>query len=190
MVRSPLPTLLLCLSYVLTVKFIGPKFMKNREPLNIRWLMVSYNLIMVFVSTWIFVKLGQHGWFGKYNYRCQPVDYSGSDDATGMATAAYWYYITKFVEFADTVFFVLRKKDSHVTTLHVIHHGIMPMSVWWGIKFTPGKFLSLEYQSILCLTLVFLFMTQEDTVLSSHSSTASSTLSCIFIMDWLPLDPR
>jgi len=66
------------------------------------------------------------------------VDYSESEDATGMAHAAYWYYITKFVEFADTIFFVLRKKDTHITTLHVIHHGIMPMSVWWGVKFTPG----------------------------------------------------
>lgn len=27
---------------------------------------------------------------------------------------------------------------SHVSTLHVIHHGIMPMSVWFGVKFTPG----------------------------------------------------
>lgn len=36
------------------------------------------------------------------------------------------------------MFFVLRKKSSQVTTLHVIHHGCMPMSVWFGVKFTPG----------------------------------------------------
>ena len=56
-----------------------------------------------------------------------------------MASTAYWYFVSKFVEFADTVFFVLRKKQDHITNLHVIHHGVMPMSVWWGIKFTPGK---------------------------------------------------
>lgn len=33
---------------------------------------------------------------------------------------------------------MLRKKDNHVSALHVIHHGIMPMSVWFGVKFTPG----------------------------------------------------
>lgn len=38
----------------------------------------------------------------------------------------------------DTIFFVLRKKNQHVSTLHVIHHGVMPMSVWFGVKFTPG----------------------------------------------------
>jgi len=37
------------------------------------------------------------------------------------------------------VFFVLRKKNNHVSTLHVIHHGCMPMSVWFGVKFTPGR---------------------------------------------------
>lgn len=33
---------------------------------------------------------------------------------------------------------MLRKKNDHISTLHVIHHGIMPMSVWFGVKFTPG----------------------------------------------------
>ena len=141
MVRSPFPTLILCLSYVTFVKITGPSLMAKRSALNVRWLMVAYNLIMVVVSTWIFYKLGVHGWFGKYNYRCQPVDYSDSDDAKGMAAAAYYYYLTKFVEFADTLFFIARKKNNQITTLHVIHHGIMPMSVWWGIKFTPGKFV-------------------------------------------------
>jgi elongation of very long chain fatty acids protein 7 len=32
----------------------------------------------------------------------------------------------------------MRKKNQHVSTLHVIHHGCMPMSVWFGVKFTPG----------------------------------------------------
>jgi len=138
MVRNPLPTIGLCLSYVAFVKVIGPHLMKNRKPFDIRWLMVAYNFSMVGVSTYLFWKLGIHGWFGKYDYRCQPVDYSDSDDAIGMADVAWWYYISKFVEFADTIFFVLRKKYSHVSNLHVIHHGIMPMSVWWGVKFTPG----------------------------------------------------
>lgn len=42
------------------------------------------------------------------------------------------YFIT------SQIFFVLRKKFDHVSTLHVIHHGVMPMSVWFGVKFTPG----------------------------------------------------
>jgi elongation of very long chain fatty acids protein 7 len=55
-----------------------------------------------------------------------------------MARGCWWYYFSKFTEFLDTIFFVLRKKNDHISTLHVIHHGIMPMSVWFGVKFTPG----------------------------------------------------
>lgn len=36
------------------------------------------------------------------------------------------------------LFFILRKKNQHVSTLHVVHHGIMPFSVWMGLKFAPG----------------------------------------------------
>ncbi|GFG28508.1 hypothetical protein Cfor_00645 [Coptotermes formosanus] len=55
-----------------------------------------------------------------------------------MARGCWWYYFSKFTEFFDTIFFVLRKKNDHISTLHVIHHGVMPMSVWFGVKFTPG----------------------------------------------------
>jgi len=55
-----------------------------------------------------------------------------------MVYACWWYYFSKFTEFFDTFFFVLRKKDEHVSLLHVVHHGIMPMSVWFGVRFTPG----------------------------------------------------
>lgn len=56
-----------------------------------------------------------------------------------MARTCWWYYISKFTEFFDTLFFILRKKTQHVSTLHVIHHGCMPFSVWMGMKFAPGK---------------------------------------------------
>lgn len=55
-----------------------------------------------------------------------------------VAAGCWWYYFSKFTEFFDTFFFVMRKRYDQVSTLHVIHHGIMPMSVWWGVKFTPG----------------------------------------------------
>lgn len=56
-----------------------------------------------------------------------------------MAETCWWYYVSKFTEFFDTLFFLLRKKNQHVSTLHVIHHGCMPFSVWMGMKFAPGK---------------------------------------------------
>lgn len=45
-----------------------------------------------------------------------------------MVRGSYIYYISKFIEFFDTFFFILRKRFDQVSTLHVIHHGIMPFS--------------------------------------------------------------
>ena len=46
----------------------------------------------------------------------------------------WWYYISKFPDFFDSFFFVLRKKFSHLSSLHVIHHGGLPIAVWFGPK--------------------------------------------------------
>ncbi|ALC45264.1 CG31522 [Drosophila busckii] len=92
-------------------KVLGPRLMENRKPFHLQNFLVIYNASQVVFSAWLFYE---------------------------MVHACWWYYFSKFTEFMDTIFFVLRKKTSQVTTLHVIHHGCMPMSVWFGVKFTPG----------------------------------------------------
>ncbi|XP_034191108.1 very long chain fatty acid elongase AAEL008004 isoform X3 [Osmia lignaria lignaria] len=111
LMSSPFPTLFICLSYVYVVKVLGPKWMENRKPFQLKNALIAYNLFQMLFSAWLFYE---------------------------MVHACWWYYFSKFTEFMDTIFFVLRKKNDHVSTLHVIHHGCMPMSVWFGVKFTPG----------------------------------------------------
>ncbi|CAH0407825.1 unnamed protein product [Chilo suppressalis] len=139
LMSSPLPTLIICLSYVYLVKVLGPRFMQNRKPYELKNVLIVYNLLQVLFSAWLFYEIGASGWFtGRYSYQCQPVDHSKHPQTIRMVHACWWYYFSKFTEFFDTIFFVLRKKFDHVSTLHVIHHGVMPMSVWFGVKFTPG----------------------------------------------------
>jgi elongation of very long chain fatty acids protein 4 len=55
-----------------------------------------------------------------------------------IAKALWWYYFSKLIEFMDTIFFILRKKDSQVSFLHVYHHATM-FPIWWiGVKWVPG----------------------------------------------------
>lgn len=136
MMASPLPTLFICLTYVWLVWGLGPRFMKNRPAYDLQGLIVFYNAFQVVLSTFIFYKFLTAGWLFDYDYRCQPVDYTSK--GLPMVYAAWWYYISKFTEFPDTFFFVLRKKFSHASVLHVVHHGLMPFSVWWGMKVMPG----------------------------------------------------
>lgn len=55
-----------------------------------------------------------------------------------ITNAVWWYYISKLLEFCDTFFFILRKKNQQLTFLHVYHHSTM-FSLWWiGIKWVPS----------------------------------------------------
>ncbi|XP_044266975.1 elongation of very long chain fatty acids protein AAEL008004-like [Tribolium madens] len=139
LMSSPFYTLGICISYVVVVKVLGPKLMENRKPFQFKKLLVFYNFLQVVFSIWLFYQIGLGGWLtGEYSIRCQPVDYSNKPSTIRMVHASWWYFFSKFTEFIDTIFFVLRKKYDQVSTLHVIHHGVMPMSVWFGVKFTPG----------------------------------------------------
>uniref|UniRef100_A0A1L8DYF1 Elongation of very long chain fatty acids protein n=2 Tax=Nyssomyia neivai TaxID=330878 RepID=A0A1L8DYF1_9DIPT len=138
LMSSPFPTIAISLTYAYFVKVLGPRLMENRKPFQLRSILIIYNAIQVVFSCWLFYEACVAGWFAGYSLRCQPVDYSMSPMALRMARGCWWYYFSKFTEFFDTLFFVMRKRYDQVSTLHVIHHGIMPVSVWWGVKFTPG----------------------------------------------------
>ncbi|PRD32903.1 UNVERIFIED_CONTAM: Elongation of very long chain fatty acids protein [Trichonephila clavipes] len=38
------------------------------------------------------------------------------------------------------IFFVLRKKNKHISTLHVVHHAVVPIAVWGGFRVEPGNY--------------------------------------------------
>ena len=46
----------------------------------------------------------------------------------------WWYFFSKYIDYFDSFLFLLRGKFSHLSTLHVVHHGIMPFTAWWGIR--------------------------------------------------------
>nr|CAH7747773.1 unnamed protein product [Callosobruchus chinensis] len=139
MMSSPLPTLAICLFYAYFSRVLGPKMMENRKPFNLRNVLIVYNFVQCIFSAWIFYEL-ENEWV----LRSQSTSHNNNKDKVfnphffQMARTCWWYYFSKFTEFFDTLFFILRKKNSHVSTLHVIHHGCMPFSVWMGMKFAPG----------------------------------------------------
>ncbi|GBN10894.1 Elongation of very long chain fatty acids protein 4 [Araneus ventricosus] len=74
----------------------------------------------------------------KYNWSCQLVDHSDNPYEVRIAKALWWYYFSKLLEFCDTFFFILRKKNNQLTFLHIYHHSTM-FGLWWiGVKWVPG----------------------------------------------------
>jgi len=134
---SILPTVLLTLIYLL-ILLIGPKLMKNRAAFEMRKAMLVYNLFQTLFSAWVFVGGAKYYVTGVYNLVCQPVDYSNNPMAIEAAAICWWFFMSKFIDFMDSFFFVLRKKYSQLSLLHIIHHSVMPAFSWMSVKFAGG----------------------------------------------------
>ncbi|KAL7396973.1 hypothetical protein ABVT39_014364 [Epinephelus coioides] len=118
LVYSPVPVALIFLVY-LCVVWAGPRLMKHREPVDLKVVLIVYNFAMVGLSAYMCYEFLVTSWLSSYSLFCQPVDYSNSP-------------------LALRIFFILRKKNSQLTFLHVYHHCTMIFNWWAGIKYVPG----------------------------------------------------
>ncbi|XP_052091634.1 elongation of very long chain fatty acids protein AAEL008004-like [Mytilus californianus] len=138
MMSSPWPCLMIMLMYLIFVK-IGPTIMEKRKPLELKNVLISYNIALVFLSGYCFTQFFFRAYvFGGIRFGCETVDYSDSPNNLAMVGTGWMFYISKLLEMLDTVFFILKKKFSQVSFLHVLHHFIMPIFVWIGVKFAGG----------------------------------------------------
>ncbi|CAL4121617.1 unnamed protein product, partial [Meganyctiphanes norvegica] len=139
LMTTPLTTLFLSMVFIFFVTVVGPWMMRGRPPVKgLKNIMIAYNAGQVILSTWIFYMSAKGGWLTTYSWSCQLCDYSNHPQAQMMLHAAYWYYFSKFIDFIDTIFFVAHKKYEHISLLHVVHHAIMPINCWFGLRYIPG----------------------------------------------------
>src|ERR1700712_375523 len=125
---TPFPILAIIATYVYTVKVLGPRLMKHRKPFRIEGLIAIYNILMVIASGAFFHYGGQMTYMppgGKYSLVCQRIDYSLTHEAMRLPRLGFWLMLLKMLEFADTLFFVMRKKFTHISMLHVVHHSLV-----------------------------------------------------------------
>lgn len=120
--------LLLELISVILTDFVATRTgFPNGEPSPIQLLFLSSLLQLFTASTRL-----------RYSYICEPCRQRYHPDELQIADAVWWYYFSKLLEFCDTFFFILRKKESQLSFLHVYHHSTM-FGLWWiGIKWVPS----------------------------------------------------
>ncbi|XP_035222946.1 elongation of very long chain fatty acids protein 1-like [Stegodyphus dumicola] len=128
--------------YVSFVLRIGPAIMKNREAYDLRWLMVPYNAALVIMNFYIFWEYAKVRWSGESEDTCTTLEFSHNPKTYRLAEITWWFYLTKYIELTDTVFFVLRKKERQLSKLHIIHHSTIPIVVWSMLRSEPGGYNS------------------------------------------------
>ncbi|CAN8018222.1 unnamed protein product, partial [Ixodes persulcatus] len=137
---------------------LGPALMKNRRPFHIRPLVVTYNVVMVMLSVYFLVltlKLTYLRGSGAYSLFCQGTD--GGSTAMPLLYHGWFYMLMKVGELLDTVFFVLLKKNGHISFLHLLHHSVALSTVWLdinnGITGQVAMFPILNTAVHMCLSL-------------------------------------
>ncbi|XP_040576929.1 very long chain fatty acid elongase 4 isoform X2 [Lepeophtheirus salmonis] len=150
LMSSPRITLIIAFLY-LAICYFGPKWMSNKKPWSINSFVLLYNLLITTLNVYIGAELFLTSTQLTYNWECEPVDYSNDPKAIRIASALWWYYASKGFELFDSLFFILRKKESQLTFLHVYHHSTM-FCLWWiGVKYVAGgsSFLGAMFNSFV-----------------------------------------
>lgn len=123
--------------YILFVVWIGPRFMKNRPPYELKTALFYFNIIHILgnglCSIPAFI-------ITRGTYDCWGSLRTGDPENPRHRLLLYLsfvYFCAKFLDLFDTVFFILRKKDKQVTFLHVFHHSVMPFCTYIALHFAP-----------------------------------------------------
>lgn len=120
MSNGPWNVLSLILVYLLFATKVGPQFMKERKPFDLRSAMIIYNLVVVLINGYFFyltVDDLSHGKHNLLNFKFMDTNDKEFYSAENLRIVwlAYLYGWTKALELMDTIFFVLRKKNSQIT---------------------------------------------------------------------------
>ncbi|XP_022211084.1 elongation of very long chain fatty acids protein F-like [Drosophila obscura] len=128
------PTLIILAAYLLFVLKVGRKLMEKREPFDLRGVIKVYNIVQILYNGIMLVG-SVYFMLNAYDLRCianLPLDHEWKNTERWLT---YVYFLNKFLDLLDTIFFVLRKKDRHLSFLHIFHHAFMPYFCFLYIRF-------------------------------------------------------
>ncbi|XP_068703411.1 very long chain fatty acid elongase 4-like isoform X6 [Montipora foliosa] len=184
-VSTPWPIISFLAIYLVIVK-VGPTIMQKREACNLREVLIIYNFLLVILSVWlVYESVASAMDIPNFNFICPSLPYViGDAKHNRLARAIYVYWLSKFVESLETVFFILRKKNNQVSFLHVYHHSVMVVLGWTASKWLPGDFLRSGTQQLcarcdVCLLRSFGFWSSHASILvveTLHYQTSTDSI--------------
>ncbi|KAI2801252.1 hypothetical protein RDWZM_009496 [Blomia tropicalis] len=125
------PIIWIQLIYSIFVLHVGPKMMENRKPFSLKWTMITYNILMSCLNAYfvIFAIVLHNFALDMFDVKF-PSFTDRSAHTERIFRLHYLFTISKLFDLLDTIFFILRKKNSQVTVLHFYHHFSVPFQAW------------------------------------------------------------
>lgn len=132
--------------------------MRNREAFNLRYVIILYNAFQVCYNAYILVRSIVEPLFWKYlfSFGCAQVTPQEEKYYNVLIYIAIWHAtVNRMMDLLDTVFFILSKKQNHVTFLHVQHHFLIVTILWVCGKYFTGQEFTMSF---ICNTTVHMIM--------------------------------
>src|SRR6218665_3863006 len=128
-------------AFYLFAIILGRNLMRRRPAYELRFAMFAYNVLLIAINASYLLKSLSWIDYGRELWNFEfPSSNDYSPKAMRMVHEFYSYSMTKFIDYLDTAFFILRKKDSQITTLHVYHHVSVPI-VGWICSWVSSRFI-------------------------------------------------
>lgn len=119
--------------------------MRNRKPYDLRWAIRIFNICQIIHNLFMIIRGFMEPNYTAFLITLGCLNVSAEEHAIfkfNVCRGFWHYFLNKTFDLIDTTFFVLRKKQSHVTFLHVYHHASMVFFMYFLGKYFPGKELA------------------------------------------------
>ncbi|KAL7013694.1 hypothetical protein ACKWTF_015532 [Chironomus riparius] len=134
---NPLPIVSIYAFYIIFIKYLLPRFMRDRKPIDIEIPGIVLTTVLFFNSLYFFI-LASEPWLFVYNWRCEPMDYSYTDLALRAVDASHLFLLSKFFYIFESVLLGLRKKETLTAKYLLVHHSSYPLVIWAITNYFPG----------------------------------------------------
>ncbi len=89
-----------------------------------------YNLVQVIACSYMMIRALEQAVFDKYSVVCNAFDVNDSK----MSFVLHLFYLSKVLDFWDTVVIVMRQKWRQLSFLHVYHHASIFLVYWMNTR--------------------------------------------------------
>lgn len=126
-------------AYLWFVLSAGPKYMAERNPVDLTKIIRAYNIFQVAACSAYVISAYNIGFNFSRLFKCERFDFLDNRSKVLVEVGCWLFLCLRMIELVETVFFILRKKESQASFLHIFHHISSATLAWMFISMRPGK---------------------------------------------------
>lgn len=114
----------------LAVVALGPAIMSALKPIDSYPVRFVYNVVQVMLCSYMSIEALMIAYRNEYPLFCSPFDTKNPP----AADLLWLFYISKILDFMDTIFIILKKSWRQLSFLHIYHHCTIFLFYWLNVN--------------------------------------------------------